>query len=921
MKPRSIIKLRALRPHRLKIFGIALILAALTSIFVSAQGPTNFPYLGETGALDNIQPINHPVFPFLDSEGNNVLDNDNPVSTMKTCGACHNSDYIATHSFHASAGLDTFGAPGSIPGGHTWDTSTGLFGKWNPITYRYLSNAADARTDLSTAEWIQTFGARHIGGGPATTAPYGTPLINLTDSTWNWSESGVVEMNCFLCHLPTPNNDARIASLESGNFKWANTATLLGSGMVNANGDTYTWNKDAFDAEGNLLPAYVANHEFGPSNDNCGQCHGEVYGDISTIVTLKQDLPWNTATTGEIVAPQRLDNSGINLVDKENLTRAFDVHAERAVACIDCHPSTNNPIYFNGNKDNQLSHLIFDGRRMDIANYLGNPSHDFEAGLVAQSSLPANVSNTMRQCDDCHDPYAVHDWLPYKESHFESLSCESCHIPHMYAPAYQQVDWTIISTDGNPQKVYRGVDGTQLDENTLVAGFTPALLPKDNGDNSTSIAPHNMISAWYWVYDDPERPVPVQDLKDAYLDGDNYRSNIISAFDADGNGVLSSSELRVDTQAKEDLVKKNLEALGINNPRIAAEVDPYSISHDVTNGDWATKECTDCHSKDSQLGASTYLASYSPGGVSPDVFNDPAITEGGDVVVQDDGSVLYKPDLAKQGLYVFGYSNIKWIDWLGILAFLGALGGITIHGGLRYYFSSKNPPTNHEHKPVYMYDLYERLWHWLQAAAIFILVFTGLIIHKPQMFGIFSFPYMVQVHNLIGLLLAANAAFALLYNLASGEIKQYVPQPRGYFNQMFTQGMFYAQGIFKGDPHPFEKTKDKKLNPLQQFTYIGLLNVLLPLQVISGVTIWSMQIMPQFADKLGGLPVLAPIHSLIAWLLATFIVVHIYLTTTGDKVLGGIEAMVTGWEQVEVPHSEQHHNADSTDLNKNIEEA
>ncbi len=914
----NLVKLHNLRHHRLKIFGIALVIAALTGIIVSAQGPTDFPYVGETGALkDDIRPIDHPVFPFLDSDGNNVLDSGNPVSTMETCGACHDSDYIATHSFHSSAGLDTFGAAGSIPGGHPWDTSTGLFGRWNPITYRYLSNADDARQDLNTAEWIQTLGERHIGGGPATTTPDGTPLVDVTDPNWDWQTSGVVEMNCFLCHLPNPNNTARIDSIEKGNFGWANTATLLDTGLVSASGDTFAWNKDAFDADGNLLQEYATMHD--PTNENCAQCHGEAHSDNASLLVLTQDLPWNTATTGEIISPQRIKDSGLNVDNKENLARAFDVHAERAVSCVDCHPATNNPIYFHGDKDSRPAYLIFDGRKMDIGTYLRNPSHDFAAGTSAQSSVPAEARNTMRQCDDCHDPYAVHEWLPYKESHFESLSCESCHVPHMYAPAYQQVDWTIIDTAGNPQKVYRGVDGTQLDESTLISGFAPALLPKINSDGVNDIAPHNLVSAWYWIYGDPARPVSQQDLKDAYLDGGNYRADVISVFDADGNGVLSSSELRVDTQAKADLVKKNLEALGISNPRITAEIDPYSIGHDVTNGDFATKECTDCHSKNSQIGAPTHLASYAPGGVVPSIFNDEAIADGGEVVVKDDGSVVYEPNIAGQGLYIFGYSNIAWIDWLGVLAFLATLGGIVVHGGLRYYFAKKNPPANHQYQEMYMYGVYERLWHWLQAAAIFILIFTGLVIHKPHMFGIFSFPYMVQVHNVVGLILAANAIFALLYNLASGEIKQYVPQPRGYFNQMFTQGMFYVQGIFKGDPHPFEKTKDKKLNPLQQFTYIGLLNVLLPLQVISGITIWSMQIMPQFADKLGGLPVLAPIHSLIAWLLASFIVVHVYLTTTGHSILGGVEAMMTGWEQVEVPHSESHHKADSTDLNQNEE--
>lgn len=49
---------------------------------------------------------------------------------------------------------------------------------------------------------------------------------------------------------------------------------------------------------------------------------------------------------------------------------------------------------------------------------------------------------------------------------------------------------------------------------------------------------------------------------------------------------------------------------------------------------------------------------------------------------------------------------------------------------------------------------------------------------------------------------------------------------------------------------------------------------------------------------LGGLPYLAPFHTLIAWLLATFVVAHVYLTTTGATPTEDIKAMVTGWENV-----------------------
>jgi thiosulfate reductase cytochrome b subunit len=64
---------------------------------------------------------------------------------------------------------------------------------------------------------------------------------------------------------------------------------------------------------------------------------------------------------------------------------------------------------------------------------------------------------------------------------------------------------------------------------------------------------------------------------------------------------------------------------------------------------------------------------------------------------------------------------------------------------------------------------------------------------------------------------------------------------------------------------------------------------------------WGVQRWPSLAGMLGGLPFLAPFHTLIAWTFAAFIVGHVYLTTTGGpRPLDSIKAMVTGWEDVEI---------------------
>ena len=210
-----------------------------------------------------------------------------------------------------------------------------------------------------------------------------------------------------------------------------------------------------------------------------------------------------------------------------------------------------------------------------------------------------------------------------------------------------------------------------------------------------------------------------------------------------------------------------------------------------------------------------------------------------------------------------------------------------------------------------MYSTYERLWHWLQTLSIVLLLFTGLIIHKPDTFGIFSFNGVVIMHNVVATILALNAIFALFYHVVSGEIKQYLPEPRGFFGQAMTQATFYLKGIFKGEAHPFDKTVDRKLNPLQQITYVAILNVLLPLQGITGIMMWGAQRWPEVADALGGLPFLAPFHTLVAWMFGAFIVMHVYLTTTGHTPLAGIQAMTVGWEDVEVNDTQSEEEAEA----------
>ena len=860
----------------------------------------------------------HPDFALLDANGVNVLKSAKAVSTMKSCGQCHDTGFIASHAFHVDLGLRSF-----APSKKTWNASPGLFGQWDPLRYRFLTQSGDERLDLSTAGWLMANGERVVGGGPATTSRSGVPLTALESGAdnpetsllnaagervaWSWSASGTMEVNCFLCHLERPNLAARAASIRAGRFADANTATLSGLNIVEPGAKSWSWNRTAFTAAGLVRTERLGIQD--PTNANCAACHGEAHPASAVPLQISAcdlDSP-QTATTGQVVASQRISASGVNLAGKRGLSRAWDVHAERQLQCTDCHHALNNPARVNHRAGSKPAHLRYDPRTLEIDKYLQRPDHNFARGQSAQFNVAPEYKGSMRRCENCHDAESSHaDWLPYVETHMATLACESCHIPAMHAPAIQSYDWTVLQADGQPVQSCRGVDGAPGDVRSLVTGFEPVLLKRTHIDGASLLAPYNLITTFYWVYEDAQgnkRPVRLADLRAAFLDGGAYAADIVAAFDGDRDGVVGPAELRIDSPQKEAAVKARLERLGLKKLRMEGQIQPFSINHNVARGKHALNDCRACHMAGSRLTQGMQLAGFAP--VLPAFDVDNNVTGSGDLVKRGDGALFYRPAPARDAVYVFGVSRLGWVDGLGALVFAGTLLGVSGHGALRVLASRKRPHRHERTRRVHMYDAYRRFWHWLQAISIATLLATGLIIHRPDLFAAVSFRGVVTLHNVLAALLVINAALALFYHLATERIREFIPRPYGFFDDAIRQTRYYLSGIFKGEPHPFEKRPDDRMNPLQKVTYLVILNVLLPLQIATGALMWGAQKWPEVAGALGGPPLLAPFHSLVAWLFASFIVMHVYLTTTGATPLEAIRGMVTGYEEVEIPEKEK----------------
>ncbi|PCD76792.1 cytochrome b/b6 domain-containing protein [Pseudothioclava arenosa] len=195
---------------------------------------------------------------------------------------------------------------------------------------------------------------------------------------------------------------------------------------------------------------------------------------------------------------------------------------------------------------------------------------------------------------------------------------------------------------------------------------------------------------------------------------------------------------------------------------------------------------------------------------------------------------------------------------------------------------------------VKVYTRFNRVWHWSQMVSIMLLFFTGarlLGLHQIGPFGL-----AVTVHTVVALALLLLWAFATFWLFTTEGWKQFIPRIAGFAKV----ARFYAYGVFKGEEHPYHKTYERRHNPLQAAAYFALKMALFPAIWISGLLyltygVWG-------ANDLGSamLTLIANIHVLAAFAIASFVVVHIYLLTIGHGFREHVRPMITGYDKIDL---------------------
>ncbi len=347
-----------------------------------------------------------PPFHLRDEQGKviNPVTGENagaPYSPKQTCGQCHDYDLI-TQGYHFTqvAGEEPTAdqaercqwalTPGNYGG--TWCSPAPL--------YRYLSpkhNESAGEMDMTSFSFLTAgCAACHPGGGSAEYDRDGKrydhwmadPASGFTPGGDNdfdgdyyqtrWSESGVLEADCLLCHLPEYDFAARKKQLDELNFRWAPSA---GAGLAVVSGSvaegapvTVAYDVSMFSEDGSLSPHIVRE----PRTETCLACHAKP--------------GWKKRGA--------------------NFRPRTDVHLQAALRCVDCHPAG--------------SHAVDERVR-------GKEVHQFGKGDDPGGHVRDDLDHTMRDCADCHDtgylgaPVARHRGLP--PLHLDKIACQTCHIP------------------------------------------------------------------------------------------------------------------------------------------------------------------------------------------------------------------------------------------------------------------------------------------------------------------------------------------------------------------------------------------------------------------------------------------------------------------------------------------------------------
>jgi thiosulfate reductase cytochrome b subunit len=203
---------------------------------------------------------------------------------------------------------------------------------------------------------------------------------------------------------------------------------------------------------------------------------------------------------------------------------------------------------------------------------------------------------------------------------------------------------------------------------------------------------------------------------------------------------------------------------------------------------------------------------------------------------------------------------------------------------------------------MFLYPIWVRLWHLVNAILILILIFTGITIYFPEKessFFIMDLSKATGWHDVSAKILIISYLGFLAGNIFTGNGKYYRIEEKRFLSSLFRQLRYYLYGKFKHEKNPFPVTLENKFNPLQKLSYIFIMYIALPLIILSGV---GLMLPDNVIEKMFGAEgyfLLDIMHIIMATIISLFLIIHIYLGVIASKPTAGLRGIITGYVESE----------------------
>ena len=314
-------------------FFLASWISVLAGNFVSAADGSRFARTdGDARYLHHID--------LYDANNRKIsADSDQPYSSVKTCGRCHDYETIS-HGWHFNAfRTDAVSGREAEP----WIWTDARTGTQLPLSYRDWAQSYDPR-EIGISAWQMThkFGGRIPGGGlamepkPDSAAKVAAEKNTEAESEGNneesaessdseaepdrWAFSGSLEIDCMVCHAVSGAYDfnARRDQIEKQNFAWAATAALR---LGTVDGDASRI-KDGSDPEDEAVKSKFPKVAYDPAR---------FAGDGTVFMDLIRHPESNACY--QCHSTRVVSDSGI----EPRWIHDEDVHLRAGMQCSDCH--------------------------------------------------------------------------------------------------------------------------------------------------------------------------------------------------------------------------------------------------------------------------------------------------------------------------------------------------------------------------------------------------------------------------------------------------------------------------------------------------------------------------------------------------------------------------------------------------------